>query len=309
MLRSLVPHGCCLLALGALACSSSDVEPSTPSQRSNVDQPSTPSGQSPDACASALICDDFEAQTTGAPPAAGWTANQNGGTLSVDSTRAFSGTKALLASAPAAPGYRSVMAYFSDATKLPVASNVIYGRMMFFLDSAPTTSMHWTIVDGSGQVPAPEGSYTAIYRYGGQLPVNGGTQLMANYETPDHYSTAGKGPSTDCYQQAPGELAPIAQWACAEWQFDGANNAMRFWLDGREVTALAIDGTGEGCLDQPAGYTWTAPPFTRIGVGWESYQADDARSLWIDDVAISEQRVGCPSAASPTTPDDSNRLY
>jgi hypothetical protein len=76
---------------------------------------------------------------------------------------------------------------------------MFYGRMMFRLESAPTASVHWTIIEGSGLVPVDGQSYHALYRYGGQQPVMNGTtfvgsQLMANYETPDSYS--GTGPSS-----------------------------------------------------------------------------------------------------------------
>jgi polysaccharide lyase-like protein len=274
-------------SLFALACSSDDGG-------------DTPAPQRFAGCTGALICDDFEAQTAASAPSGSWTTNQNGGTVTVDTTRAFSGTQSVLASTPAAMAYKSAMARF-DSPLLPLASNSIYGRMMFYLESAPATSVHWTFIDGSGQVEDAAGSYTAVYRYGGQLPVMGGTQFMANYETPDHYSTPGKGPSTDCYQQATGQLTPVGKWACAEWHFDGPTNSMQFWLDGREIQGLFMDGTGDGCGDQPNDYTWIAPVFTRIQVGWESYQADEARSLWIDDVALSEERIGCPAPASTTT--------
>jgi hypothetical protein len=270
-----------------LACSSNDDDNGSP--------PAAPSSN-----CTALICDDFELDSTGSPPGGFWSATQNGGTVSVDATRAFSGNHSLLARTAEGMGYKSAMAGFTDPNRLPVAGNVLYGRMMFYLESAPTKSMHWTFVDGSGQVADPSGGYTAIYRYGGQLPVTDGasfrgTQFMANYETPDHYGTPGKGPSTDCYRQAEQELAPVGVWACAEWLFDGPNNAMRFWLNGEQIDELAINGTGDGCVDQPAGYTWLAPSFTRVDVGWESYQPDDARSVWIDDVAIGEERIGCPA--------------
>ena len=90
-------------------------------------------------------------------------------------------------------------------------------------------------------------------------------------------------------------MAPVGKWSCAEWYFDGQNNQMRFWLDGTELTDLAVNGTGEGCVGQPVGYTWTAPTFSRLDMGWESYAADDERSIWIDDVVISNTQVGCPA--------------
>jgi hypothetical protein len=201
------------------------------------------------------------------------------------------------ASAAAANGYRSVMISLTDASLLPAPGNHLFGRMMFFLESSPATSVHWTFVDGSG--PTSQG-YDAIYRYGGQTPLkdgNGsfiGNQLMANYDTPSSYQTPPVGPSSDCWLHATTEVVPVGAWSCAEWEFYGAQNTIRFWLDGAPLADLTMSGTGQGCVHQPASFQWLAPEFKRIDVGWESYQADAARTMWIDDVALGTQRLGCP---------------
>jgi hypothetical protein len=119
-----------------------------------------------------------------------------------------------------------------------------------------------------------------------------GSQWMANYETPDSYS--GTGPKTDCWLHAKSVVIPTGTWACVEWQFEGAANTMRFWLNGTAVPSLTMTGTGEGCGNQGNSYTWTAPKFDRLDLGWESYQSDDARTLYIDDVAVSTTKIGCP---------------
>jgi hypothetical protein len=36
-----------------------------------------------------------------------------------------------------------------------------------------------------------------------------------------------------------------------------------------------------------------APAFSRIDSRWETYQADAARTIWMDDVAIGEMRIDC----------------
>jgi hypothetical protein len=300
-----------LFALPLGACSSDD-KSSTPPVGSGGNPTSTASagsaGQSAGGsgatatgdsvvCATAQFCDDFEAQAAGAPPAGMWTASQTNGTVTVDSTRAFSGTQSVKAS-PA----ETTATYKSNLISLPAAqvlagNNAFYGRMMFYLDSAPTSNVHWTIIAAQGQ--RSEG-YTAVYRYGGQLPIpdaNGvvGNQLMANYDTTDFYATPSVGPQTDCYQHATGQAVPTGRWVCAEWHFDGGNNEMQLWLDSEEVTALHIQGTGAGCVAQPAGYVWTAPQFSRLSVGWESYQLDAPHNFWLDDVVISQERVGCPA--------------
>ncbi len=254
------------------------------------------------ACASALFCDDFETATAGQAPAAPWMVSQTNATVAVDTTRAFRGTQSVKASTVPTTGgmptYKRGFIGLAGAPVIPLPGQRVYGRMMFYLESAPTTNVHWTFVDGTGLVPGQD--YSATYRYGGQLPVNEdgmfkGNQLMANYDTTDYYATPSRGPQTDCYRHANGVVVPVGRWACAEWFFDGEANQMRFWLDGAELTDIQIDQTGTGCVAQPAEYVWQAPVFSRINVGWESYQADDARSLWIDDVVFSEQQVGCPA--------------
>ena len=90
-------------------------------------------------------------------------------------------------------------------------------------------------------------------------------------------------------------VVPVGTWACVEWQFDGPNNQMRLWLDGAPVDSLTVSGVGQGCVNQPANYTWTAPTFADLELGWESYQQDDARTIWIDDVAIGTARLNCPT--------------
>jgi hypothetical protein len=226
-----------------------------------------------------------------------WAAsNPNNGTVAVDTGRAKSGKNAVKVSADAVAGYRSVMISLSDQSVLPVAGNVLYGRMMFYLESAPSGTVHWTFIDASGPVPGQ--NYHAIYRYGGQLPItqNGsfaGSQLMANYETPDSYQSPPIGPGSDCWLHSNQKLVPVGAWSCAEWEFDGPNNTMRFWLNGTELTDLAMTGTGQGCVNQPATFPWDAPSFERVDLGWESYQMDGARVIWIDDVALGTQRLGC----------------
>jgi hypothetical protein len=150
--------------------------------------------------------------------------------------------------------------------------------------------VHWTFIEGGGLIEGQ--NYHAVYRYGGQIPVGNGNQLMANYETPDSYG--GTGPSSDCWHHSNAKTVPVGTWACAEWKFDGENDEMRFWLDGVALDDLTVSGTGQGCVSQGADYRWTAPLFDRIDLGWESYQTDTERTLYIDDVVISTTQVGCP---------------
>jgi hypothetical protein len=252
-----------------------------------------------DPCSTALFCDDFEAMTSGAKPSGPWSVREYDGSVVVDGTRHYSGNQALKATTRPPNAFRSALAVYEDSSVLPVDGNAVYGRMMYYLESVPTTSVHSTIVNGEGVVPGE--AHRAQYRYGGMHPVeqNGsfaGHQWMANYDTPDSYMTPPVGPGSDCWKQAPGEVLPVGQWVCLEWFFDGPNNDMRLWADGEEITAMRVSTTGDGCVHQPTGFTWSAPEFERFQVGWETYQQDNAeRTIWIDDFALSTERLGCPS--------------
>ncbi len=247
-------------------------------------------------CPGAFVCDSFESYPAGSPPAGPWTVATNAGAVAVDTTRAYSGTHSVKVTAPVATGYESVMLRIAGGGLLPLPGNAVYGRMMFWLDSSPTTSVHFTLVDGSGLVG--DAGYHAVYRYGGQLPLTGpdggflGSQFMASYDTTDSYS--GVGPATDCFLQSQGRIVPVGVWTCIEWQFDGPNDTMRLWINGAPAPDLTVAHTGEGCISQPAGYEWQSPTFSQLDIGWESYQADGARTMWIDDAAFSTSRIGCP---------------
>jgi hypothetical protein len=247
-------------------------------------------------CASgALFCDDFERGLDVTPPS-GWATDLKGGALVLDDSQHYSGAKSVKISTQAGAGSKRALLRLAASDVFPAPGNAFYGRMMFRLEAAPTASVHWTLLQAGGLVSGE--NYHALYRYGGQQPVleNGafvGSQWMANYETPDSYS--GNGPSSDCYQHASGKVIPVGQWSCVEWQFDGPNNALSLWVDGEPLSELDVRGTGQGCVAQPATFEWTAPQFDHLDVGWESYQTDEARTLWLDDIVLDSERIGCPN--------------
>jgi hypothetical protein len=291
-----------LCAVFALGCSSGGA--SAPAGNKGSPADAGPDG----ACTGTFVCDSFDSYTVGIAPPPPWTVSAPMGTVTVDTTHAFSGTQSVKVSSPAidpsaSSGFKSTMLRFVSSRLLPPPGDDIFGRMMFWLDSAPNATVHWTFIDGEGLVsPNDAGvSYHAVVRYGGQYAMTGsdggflGSILMASYDTPDSYN--GTGPSSDCYQQSNGETMPMGQWACAEWELDGGHDVMHFWLNGTELTDLTVDMTGTGCTSQDSSYVWQAPNYTQLDVGWESYQADGAHTIWLDDVAYGPARIGCPAGA------------
>jgi hypothetical protein len=235
-----------------------------------------------------LFCDDFEEDALGQAPGSPWAASTNGGGLvAVDGTRAFSGTKSVLATAPTGASYRRAYIGLDAASGIfPAAATGMYGRAMFWLEAAPT-EVHWTMIQAEGPTTTPAPTHAAQYRYGGQHDTG---RLMANYET-------NSGVSTDCYAHAQTTIIPTGRWACFEWHFAVATNEMQLWLDGSDVAGVHVVDRGEGCVGQATAGQWQAPPaFTNLYLGWEHYQAwsSDIR-MWVDGVAVSTERVGCPA--------------
>lgn len=254
-------------------------------------------GASVDPCSTARFCETFESYEAGVAPTGNWKVETNLGAVTIATDEHFDGQKAAKFTTQSSSGGKTAYIKLNAPNVFPVPGNVYYGRMMTWLVSAPAMSVHWTFIQAGGVVPGQ--SYHALYRYGGQQPVSDGgafvgSQLMANYDTPDSYS--GTGPSSDCWNHSKGVVAPVARWACVEWQFDGPNNTMHFWLDGKPVDSLTVTGEGQGCVHQPQTFTWAAPDFSTLELGWESYQGDDPRTLYLDDIVIATSRVGCPAA-------------
>jgi hypothetical protein len=241
----------------------------------------------------ALFCDDFEAYADGAAPEGNWQTRARAGTVTVDRTRHHTGSRSVRAATDAGSGTKTAFLQLGSPV-LPLPQNSMFGRFYMYLESAPETSVHFTLVQATGTVPGQD--YRAQYRYGGQLPVTDstgfvGSQWLANYDTPDFYSN--KGPGSDCWHHAKSRVVPTGKWACIEWQFDGPSSSLRLWQDGEAAEDLTVVETGDGCVNAPNQSPWTPPTFDVLELGFESYQNDDARVLYVDDVAVSDQKIGC----------------
>jgi hypothetical protein len=246
------------------------------------------------ACASALYCDDFDAYTAANNPGRNWkTSIQYGGNsngmVSVDSAHAYSGDNSVHFKTPGNTDFEHAFITLEGAPYFPVKDNVFYGRMMVYVTQLPASTVHWTLIQGQGtMVPGFPNLTEAVYRYGGQI---NGDQLMANYDT--------KPMSSDCAQRSTTKM-PKSRWTCVEWRFDGKLKELDFWMDGTQNQALSVrqkaNDTGV-CQNKAWSGTWEPPTFNQIGIGFQHYQKG-AGEVWIDDFAISTERVGCPAPSA-----------
>jgi hypothetical protein len=232
-------------------------------------------------CAGALACEDFESYTD--KPGGNWKLETNAGTaIAIDGTKHVSGSKSVKFTTTGANAYQR--AYIGLAAPIfPIAGNAFYGRMMLYVTKAANDGVHWSMIEADGPIAA-QGITNANVRYGGQQTQH----LMANYDS--------SGKKSDCWQHSATKI-PEGKWACMQWYFDGKTNTQKFWLDSVAVEDLTVTGTGQGCIAHETNDTWYFPQdFSKAYVGWESYQKDDAREVWIDDFALGTSPIACPAA-------------
>ena len=233
-----------------------------------------------DSCAGTFVCDDFESYT--GKPGAPWAVNTNQGTVAIDTARYRSGKQSVKFSTTGVNTYQRAFIGIEGAP-FPLANNAFYGRMMIYATSAANDGVHWTMIQAEGPVAA-QGITNATVRYGGQQM----KALMANYDS--------TGKKSDCWQHSATKM-PEGVWACMQWYFDGKTNTQKFWLNGAAIDDLTVMGEGQGCIAHETNDMWYFPQsFSKAYVGWESYQKDDAREVWIDDVALGTQPIACPAS-------------
>ncbi len=209
------------------------------------------------------FCDDFESFAAGGPPGAGWRTALTRGALAVDETRAFSGARAVRFTHQGAPARMFIEL---RQPVLPIAGNVVHGRLMYYLTKSPSgTDSHFEIVRGGG---ALQGGGRAQLNTGGE---NG--KVVINYEPGDCTK----------YSAVP---FPEKRWTCYQWRFDGAKNDIHEWVDGISADDIPV---------APAGQCWRAPmAVDTLHIGWESYHSAQPVELWIDDVAVGDKPIPCP---------------
>jgi len=84
-------------------------------------------------------------------------------------------------------------------------------------------------------------------------------------------------------------------WQCMELHLDETTGDLEFWLDGTSVSGLSYSGTStQGVSDQWAsGGPKTFVPAS-FGIGWLGL--NNQYTVWFDDVALADQRIGCSCA-------------
>jgi hypothetical protein len=222
-----------------------------------------------------LLCEGFESTAVGTTPPAGWTRHGN---AAIADDQAARGSRALKISA-ADNGERRF--YFTNAKSFGAAH---WGRIFYKVQlPVPDAFVHSTLVALQGTGPTVGAAEYRVVDTVKNSGMNATHQFLFNVQPSG--AEFGKGSSYDWRFDA--------NWHCAEWFVDGANQAYQFFIDGTEVQQIRIqngagnNGSGSNRTDLPM-------TFSDLKVGWNNYQAASPGFVaWIDEIAVDSARVGC----------------
>jgi hypothetical protein len=220
------------------------------------------------------LCETFEGTAEGAIPA-GWEKVASTGSIGVVSGMANRGSRSLHVLAPSG----SYETYIRHTKSFPVPDDTFYGRLFLRIAArrhAPMNILHWTVFEARGS------NSNNRVRYGGIE--NGFAMTNAWLFNVETMGMGEKGIDDD-----PDVQTNPGRWYCAEWMYKGTAgaNESRLWVDGAERPKMHVTGsTFDGI--------YAMPTFNSLYVGWAIYQPmDGPYEVWIDDVAIDAQKLGC----------------
>ena len=235
-----------------------------------------------------VLAEDFESTAVGGIPT-GFTKT---GAVSVTDETAHSGKKCLKIE-PAVKGARKITKQGPEITSL---GGEHWGRLYMKVklptpvpvipEGKKSAVIHSTIVEGTATSPLfhdaiglrlvssctnPQGNSNWLFNV---QPKKERKEFSKSTKSVYHYSD---------------------EWTLVEWHVDHATQTFQLFLNGTEIT--------DACVSKGAGHFEGAEipaVFETLSFGWTNYQAapdGQAFTAWIDDIALSKERIGAQGPA------------
>lgn len=222
-----------------------------------------------------VLCDGFEGSAPGAADSPFKFEVGAGSTGVVDASKAFRGTKSVHLKTNGGQGFITETSTFTGTTA--ATNNNQWGRIWIWFETKAAPASHDVFIRLEDTASKAESA---------QLHVAGGSrgQLASEIRS-----------GSDLYHPkildpAPKPLPdgtvgfPLAtpKWQCWEWHTT-ADNTLDFYIDGVEYTKMKVVAADK----------WPFPIFKKLYLGFMQFSTTPATELWIDEVAVSSERVGC----------------
>jgi hypothetical protein len=140
--------------------------------------------------------------------------------------------------------------------------------------------IHTTIVVGACKSPLAKDNIE-VRLMGTSTGGDGAFRYLYNVQPPNGRAEFGPGSGvTQHYTDA---------WTLAEWYVDYATQTYRFFVNGKEITDIAIHKGANNFAGAEI-----PPVFDSLKFGWQNYQAaaGNGFTTWIDDIALTKERIG-----------------
>jgi hypothetical protein len=192
-------------------------------------------------------------------------APSSGSSLVVDSTKAFSGTKAIHVKATfTGRGNVDISTKMGDPAFANLTNNTMYARFMMFQGTFTVPGELHARIFRLGNTNAPSGSNSTGYSF-----------ALHSYPTPVSLQLESM---NDTYVST--RVPPVLnQWVC--WELEFGQGVVGWWKDGQTVTSPVPGG-------------WANVPLQMLELGFDTFTAVTTE-FWIDDVAVDTKRIGCPA--------------
>ncbi|WP_055477699.1 hypothetical protein [Sphaerimonospora mesophila] len=223
-----------------------------------------------------LFCEDFQTLPTGGASSLNWGIDTKHGTLTVERDR--HGQKVLHVHTEG--NGRA----FLKVDDFAPPGNGFYGRVRLRVQAFPTAPdwAHYTLIEATGTGPE------IVRPLGGQYVPTLGKDLWG--------VGADGGPTGDWTNWRESAPSQAGKWQCVEWRMDATDNRISVWFDGVAKPDLTVSTRDHGGND----VDFVFPRFDTVKLGWQLYQANPSPAsydVWMDDIALSTQRVGCDGRA------------
>lgn len=166
----------------------------------------------------------------------------------------------------------------------PAPVNTYWARMFIKVKRFSTVDWaHWTVAEAAGK---GDGS---LIRVGGQY----NSAIRKNrWGVGSDGGPTGDWTRHDADPNGQPQEPATNEWVCLEWLHDGQNDVTRFFVDAQEHPSLATTA-GHGNTARK-NVPYVMPDFQTLWFGWWQYQPDaSAFDVWIDEVAVDAERIGC----------------
>jgi hypothetical protein len=257
----------CLLLLAATACATA----AEPAPAAN-----DPATIVPLSKATFFLMEDFESTEPGKIPKAFTPV----GSVAVVDDVAHTGRHALRLNA-AVSGARQIV---WKGPQLTAMGGEHWGRLFYRVQlpsPLPASGIiHTSLVAGAALSPLAKDK-VEVRLMGTITRGDGSFTYLYNVQPPQGRAEFGQG-SGQVYHYSDG-------WTLAEWYVDYATQTYRFFINGKELTDLAVH-KGAGAF---AGVE-IPQVFDSLAFGWQNYQAAAGTGFvtWIDDIALTKERIG-----------------